>query len=494
MSLELTRILELFALLFSRRWIGQWQTNWELQKKRGVGPAAHRPAKGAKKPKNNKKKEPEKFYERIFSLRVTLWYLLYQRLNFDVTLAGVMTNLRAGGADRLGRPRAKPLSKRSGSQDSSAYNQARQRLPLALLQAALERLGQIVSEMVGWARPGKNKPAPLQRPRQLLDGSTLSVLKTPELAAEFPPAANQNGSSDWCMLRILVGFCARSGAVLSAIEGAITQSEQALAWVVIENAIAFTIWIGDRNFGVWSVVAQAVRFNQGVLVRLTKARAAKLAGKCPLSSGQERAVAWSPPSSDQTPPGAERKPVRGRLIYVRLCKNGKWIDLWLFTTLEAADFPLELLVPWYGQRWQAELHFRSVKTQMKMVELKVCTPSMARKEFYAGVLAYSLVRAVMWAAGERLENKVQTLSFNQARRTLLEALRNWVHAQGPNTGGDLKAWAQALLEEIHKCALPKRRQVRPSEIRCVRHRRDHFPRLKGSRAAARIRYLSPKSS
>lgn len=492
MSQQLAGVLELFALLFSRQWIGQWQNKWEIQKKRGVASAASQPAKKTKKSK--KKKEPEKFYERIFSLRVTLWYLLYQRLNFDLTLAGVVANLRAGGADRLGRPRAKPLSKRIRSQDTSAYNQARQRLPLPLLQAALEHLGQILSEMVGWASSGNKEPAPLQRPRQLLDGSTLSVLKTPALAAQFPPAANQNGDSDWCLLRILVGFCARTGAVLSAIPAAITQSEQALSWILIEKAVAFTIWIGDRNFGVWSVVAQAVRFNQDVLVRLTKARAARLVGKCPLSSGQERWVEWAPTSSDQAPRGAERKPVSGRLIYVRLRKNGTWIDLWLFTTLDAADFPMELLVQWYGQRWQAELHFRSVKTQMTMAELKVSTPAMARKEFYAGILAYSLVRAVMWAAGERLETRVQTLSFSRARRALLEALRNWVHAQIPNTRGDGKRWAEALLEEMGKCTLPKRRKVRPSEIRCVRHRREHFPRLKGSRAAARLRFLSPKSS
>jgi hypothetical protein len=28
-------------------------------------------------------------------------------------------------------------------------------------------------------------------------------------------------------------------------------------------------------------------------------------------------------------------------------------------------------------------------------------PEMARKEFYAGLLAYSLVRAVMWGAGQK---------------------------------------------------------------------------------------------
>ena len=147
-------------------------------------------------------------------------------------------------------------------------------------------------------------------------------------------------------MRIVVGFCVRSGAVLSALEGAMQRSEQAMAWTLIEAAAAFTIWIGDRNFGVWSVVAQAVRYRQDVLVRLTRARAAKLAGGRPLHSGEDRLIQWAPSRSDQAPPGTERRAVSGRLIYVRLQKNGQWIDRWLFTPLAATDYPVELRVRW----------------------------------------------------------------------------------------------------------------------------------------------------
>ena len=182
----------------------------------------------------------------------------------------------------------------------------------------------------------------------------------------------------------------------------------------------------------------------------------------------------------------------GRLIYVRLKRGGKWIDLWLFTTLAAKDFPVELLVQWYGQRWQAELHFRSVKTQMKMTELDVCTPEMARKEFYAGLLAYSLVRAVMWGAGKRLEGGVKTISFSQARRALLERLKDWGRGLGSIAKG-VGRWAKELLEEVAQQTLPKRRKARPSEVRQVRHRRQKFPPLRGSRAAARARTLLAKS-
>jgi hypothetical protein len=90
------------------------------------------------------------------------------------------------------------------------------------------------------------------------------------------------------------------------------RSEPARAGTLIEAAAAFTSGIGDRNFGVWSVVGQAGRCRQDVRVRLTRARAAKLARGPPLHSGEDRQIQWSPSRSDQTPPGTERLAVSGR--------------------------------------------------------------------------------------------------------------------------------------------------------------------------------------
>ena len=226
---SLPMLLEIFALLFSNRWMARWQKQWaEQPRPREISPDA--PASRKQNKKNPKKKKPpsapRRFYQRIFSLRVTLGSLIYQRLNFDATLAAVLRNVREGGADRLGA-RGRKLSQRVRSTQTSADNQARQRLPLELLQAALAPLRQGLWQRVGWAPAPRKKPRPAQRVRPLLDGSTLAMLRTPELAAAFPPARNQSGASDWCVMRIVVGFCARSGAVFSAIEGAVQRSEQA---------------------------------------------------------------------------------------------------------------------------------------------------------------------------------------------------------------------------------------------------------------------------
>jgi hypothetical protein len=489
-------ILKLFALLFSNGWVSQWQKQWARQQ--ALLRPSPAPSTGPGKRKQEKKgkrdrSKPWTFYERNFTLRITLWYLLFQRLSFDGTLVAVVADGRRGGADRLGKRGKKKLSQCLRSDHTSSYNEARQRLPLALLQAALAFIGEHIQSLVGWSSSGKEKPGLLQRCRQLLDGSTLAVLTNGGLSKEYPPAQGHGRTSDWSLIRIVVGFCARSGAVLSAIEGANQQSEQRLAWQIMAQAARWVIWIGDRNFGIWSVAAQAVKHHQDVLVRLTGARAKKLMGKKKLRSGQERLVEWVPTCDDQAAPGTEGLVVTGRLIYVRLRRGHTVIDLWLFTTLEAEGCPIELLVKWYGQRWQAEGHFRSVKTQLKLSKLKVESPEMARKEFYAAVLAYSLVRAVMWGAGENLENGAQTLSFSNARRAVLDWLEDWGKSAKPPSAEQTQ-WINTLLETVQGKRLPKRKHPRPSQPRMIRSRATHWPILRGSRSDAQKRHLTdPKS-
>jgi hypothetical protein len=65
------------------------------------------------------------FYERLFTPLVTLWYLLFQWLHHDHTLQAVVTEARAGGAQRLQRKLARHLR----SSSTGPYSDARQRLP-----------------------------------------------------------------------------------------------------------------------------------------------------------------------------------------------------------------------------------------------------------------------------------------------------------------------------------------------------------------------------
>jgi len=73
------------------------------------------------------------------------------------------------------------------------------------------------------------------------------------------------------------------------------------------------------------------------------------------------------------------------------------------TLLDPAQATQEELVELYRARWHAELDLRSLGSAMQISELRGKTPEMARKEVWAHVLAYNLIRTMMaQAAADQL--------------------------------------------------------------------------------------------
>lgn len=416
-----------------------------------------------------------RFYNRLWSPLITLWYLLWQRLHLDPTLDAVVKDARAGGADALCVPH-KRLSARLHSRATTSYSDARQRLPLHWVRQAFTHFTQTLR--VG--APGLDWHG---LSVVLLDGSTLRVRPHGNLAQRFAPAANQHGPSYWCLIRVVVGFCARSGLALVTGLGPETVSEQALAVPLILRAATAHLWIGDRNFGVWRIVRAAVQAQSQVLVRLTETRARRLLGRA-LCDGLDTLVRWTPTRHDQADAGLERRPVDGRLVGVGLRRHGfrtQW--LYLFTTLTDATLaPAGQLLALYGVRWQVELNLRYLKAEMGLGQLEVKSARLAIKQWYAGLLAYNLIRGVMlWAAAAAAVPPL-ALSFAQARRLVRETLRTWQRADPPAIRPAL--WEQ-LLADLAATGPPRRKKKRPDEPRCKRAVPEMFPPLRGSRVAAR---------
>ncbi len=66
-------VLQLFALLFSNRWVGQWEKRWadpQALLACSQGKSARQKAKRPQKQKSDRSK-PSSFYERVFTLRIT---------------------------------------------------------------------------------------------------------------------------------------------------------------------------------------------------------------------------------------------------------------------------------------------------------------------------------------------------------------------------------------------------------------------------------------
>ena len=78
----------------------------------------------------------------------------------------------------------------------------------------------------------------------------------------------------------------------------------------------------------------------------------------------------------------------------------------------------EDLAELYRARWNAELDLRSIKAGMQMRDLRGKTPDLVRKEVWAHVLAYNLIRTVMAQAAARHDLVPRAISFTGTLQTL----------------------------------------------------------------------------
>ncbi len=77
----------------------------------------------------------------------------------------------------------------------------------------------------------------------------------------------------------------------------------------------------------------------------------------------------------------------------------------------------------YRLRWDVEINLRSLKTVMHMDVLRCQSPDMVRKEIWAHLLAYNLIRTVIAQAAATHGKHPRQISFTRAMRTL-EAFRS----------------------------------------------------------------------
>ena len=416
---------------------------------------------------------------RAFTPLITLWYLVFQRLSPNHTLSAVQEDALAGGADRLSPRGKKALSLQLRSEATASFSNARQRLPLEVCRRVLRHSAAHTHRCLEMPRKFGFKLA-------LLDGSTCRLRPLGDIPKQFPPHRTGNAKNPpyWCLARVVGVVCWATGVVLDSAMGSVKTSEQALSAQVL-GAQSWKGWLvaGDRNFGVYFVARALVAAQGQALLRLTEARAGKLARSAglKLKPGLDATLHWAPTAHDKCPAGVERTAVAGRLLAVRLCPRGfRAFTLYLFTTLvDAQKCPAAALAQVYGLRWQIELCFRYIKAQMDLGFLECRSADMARKEWLAGLIAYNLIRWTMGAAAARARVPVTWLSFSRARELLL----GWClrHASERRA---VQSWKR-LLDRVAKARLPRRRKTRPPEPRATRPFQKDVAKLHGTRALAR---------
>jgi hypothetical protein len=415
---------------------------------------------------------PNRFYIRLFTPLVLLWGFIYQRLNRDHTTDAAVSYFKSGAVDHLDNCHDKPLSERIQSESSAAYCKGRQRLPLLLLQKALRHTHQVMIEWLADAGYWFGHAV------GLFDGTTILLRPHEELVEHYGQHRNHTGKTYWVLMRVVAAFCLKTGVLLGVSEGSLRESEQSLGVKVLSQAEKGSVYVGDRAFGIFSIAQAARHFCVFVLLRLTHPRAKYIAGR-KIVPGTDCQVQWKHTRKDQLHEEMSREPIEGRLIYVHLKRDGfRPVSLYLFTTLlDQERYSLASLIELYGFRYHVEFDLRYVKSTLDMDLLTGKSVDIVKKELYAGLLAYNLIRGFMAKAAKEAKTTVLQLSFTRCWRRVRDALFAWGISASEQR-------IQQLLKRLAQCHLPLRVRFR-LEPRAIRKRAEKYPKLKGCREEAR---------
>ncbi|WP_293087283.1 IS4 family transposase [Moorena sp. SIO4A1] len=174
-----------------------------------------------------------KYRRRLFDPFVTLWAFLSQVLDTDKSCHHAVSRVIAWlAAENVELP----------SQDTGAYCQARQRMPLKLLQQLLAQVAQGLQHQV--------TPEYLWCGRQVLvvDSSTLSMPDTGKNQEAYPQPSTQAPGCGFPMAKIGVFFSLATGAAIALVIDVLNTHDLQLARRLYQFLHPNDVLLGDRAF------------------------------------------------------------------------------------------------------------------------------------------------------------------------------------------------------------------------------------------------------
>ena len=414
------------------------------------------------------------YRERLFTPLTTLWGFIGQSLYSDPSCRAAVARILATEAT----PRT--------SGDTSAYCQARRRLPERMIEelviSTADRLEKRVTPEQLWL--GRRKV-------RFVDGTGVATQDTPELVKAFglPPHTKEGVGFPVVHLVGLVSWS--TGAVTSAALGALAYHERHLfreLWPTLDPG---TVVAGDSGFGSYAEIALLKAQEVDCVFRINNTRGVDFRRGERLGDG-DHLVTWKRPATrpDWLPEDIELpETMTLREIRFRVEVPGfRPEEIVLVTTLlDPAAFPKEEIARLFRDRWEIEIDFRHIKVSMGMEPLRGKSPDIARKEVWVHLLAYNLIRTLMWEASRRHQVPALRISFKGAVQRVLA----WASPMAYLPAHRLPVLYHALLSRVAEDLVP----YRPNRVepRCRKRRPKQYPYLTVPRSLARQHLLRKAS-
>ena len=405
----------------------------------------------------------------IYTPAVTVWVFLSQCLSADHSCRDAVARL---GAWRIGRGQ-KPCSP-----DTGAYCTARDKIPEAACHQLVCQTGRECEQQAAksWFWQGRRV--------RVVDGTTATMPDTPENQAAYPQQKTQKAGCGFPIVRLVVVFSLAVGTVLDAAlgkyEGKQT-GENSLFRGLHHRLDDGDVVLADRYFGGWFDIALLRQRGIDVVVRKHQLRATDFRTGTRLGK-DDHLVHWSKPprpgwmTAEQHAALPDELELREVRVRVRQPGFRTKSILAVTTLLNPEEYSIDEIAALYRQRWQAELHLRSIKIVLQMDHLRCKTPERVRNEIWTHLLGYNLIRGVMAMAGHGADIPPWCISFKGALQTL-NAFLPMLHG-----GIDLDCWCRGLLAAIASHAVgnrpdriePRVRKRRPKPYKHMREPRQNY--------------------
>lgn len=300
------------------------------------------------------------------------------------------------------------------SMDTSAYCQARQRLPMEILQQVHERVLAAIPHSPCWE----------DRRVLAVDGTSVRLPDTPANQDAYPQPSEQRPGCGFPVMQLVGLYDLSSGAMLRMVESPLTVHEAPLMQMELMKDIQRgDVLVGDRAYCSFHIFALLLERGADAVMRLHQAR------KKPKGSASEWTVRWERPVFSSCPEHVDREEwealpesITVRYIRKKITQRGyRPQEIIIATTLLEA--PAEELLELHLRRWDMELSLRDLKTSMKMEQLRGKSPEMALKEVWMYLIAHNLLRSLMSSSALLSGRPIRRLSF----KGTLDAL----HSHGP---------------------------------------------------------------
>jgi hypothetical protein len=348
------------------------------------------------------------YRDRLFNPVTTIWGFLSQVLSEDHSCRDAVLRIIAHRVAAGLEP---------CSPNTASYCDARSRLPTAVLRTlAKNTAGQLQQGIPqAWLWNGRNV--------FIADGTHVSMPDTKQNQEAYPQPVVQQEGIGFPLARLAVLLSLATGAchdlAIAPYAGKGT-GETTLLRQMYGSLSPGDVVVADALFDNYFLIWELRELGIDVVARV---QAERVGTQTVQSRPDGDIIVWQRPNKPRGMTGEQyrRYPESQSMRQVSVdarAKDNRAEQFEVVTTILDESINGGQIGGLYERRWEGEVDIRSIKSVMKMDVLRCKSPEMVRKEIWAHLLAYNLLRTVMAVAASESAVEPRKISFKGAKQAV----------------------------------------------------------------------------